>query len=249
MARRAAKPWGDWRENVRELAIVVIGVLIALGAQQLVESLHQHQVAADTRKAVNDEIAGNLGIVEVRAGAEACVARRLAELREIIDGWGRTGSFKTPRLVSTSPGIRVFVPRYEAAVSSGRVAQLSREEQYRFGTLANAFRLYDQVQEREGYAWARLRMLQSGPEALSAGDRTVIREALQEASFLDYGVRIAGKQIITRAKRYGFKASSDQYRDFAPQIWKGGRFTPSICLSIDTLPEETKKILVTPLPQ
>ena len=242
-------PPHGWNAVAWELAIVVLGVLIALAAQQVVQSLHDRQVADETREAINDEIAGNLGIVMVRASAEPCIARRLAELRGIIDEWGRTGTFKTPRLVATAPGIRVFVPRYEAAVSSGGVAQLDREEQYLFGTFINAFRLYDQVQEREGYAWAKLRMLQSGPEPLSEGDRTVVREALQEASFLDYGVRIAARQILTRAKRYGFKPSSDQYRDFAPQIWKGGRFAPSICLGINMPPEETKKTLIVPLPE
>jgi len=39
MAKRPAKTRFDWRENAREIAIVVIGVLIALLAQQTVDSL------------------------------------------------------------------------------------------------------------------------------------------------------------------------------------------------------------------
>ena len=37
MTKRAAKQWFDWRESGRELIIVVLGVLIALLAQQLAQ--------------------------------------------------------------------------------------------------------------------------------------------------------------------------------------------------------------------
>lgn len=245
------KPLHGWPEFLGEVGIIVIGVLIALGAEQVVEAVHDRHVAAKTREALNDEIAGNLGIVEVRAAAEPCVERRLNTLRQMVDQWGRTGSFETPRLVALAPGFRVFLPRYEAAISSGRFARLSREEQYRFGSIVNGFRLYDELQAPESLAWAKLRILQSGPDALSETDRTVIRQALQEATYLDFAARTSAKQLLARADRFGFKPDMRQFRDFAPQLWKSGRFAPSICLDINTSPDEAARITgqVTRLPQ
>jgi hypothetical protein len=46
MPRQAPKPWRDWRENARELAIVVIGVLIALFAQEVVQDWEWKQKVA-----------------------------------------------------------------------------------------------------------------------------------------------------------------------------------------------------------
>jgi hypothetical protein len=39
-----------WRELLKEVGIIVLGVLIALSAEQAVESLHWHQRAATARE-------------------------------------------------------------------------------------------------------------------------------------------------------------------------------------------------------
>jgi hypothetical protein len=49
------KPLHGWREFAGEVGIIVIGVLIALGAGQVVEWLHDRQVAEDARENVRAE--------------------------------------------------------------------------------------------------------------------------------------------------------------------------------------------------
>ena len=41
------KPWGGWREFVKEIGTIVIGVLIAIGAEQMVEALNHHAKAEE----------------------------------------------------------------------------------------------------------------------------------------------------------------------------------------------------------
>ena len=77
----------------------------------------------------------------------------------------------------------------------------------------------------------------------------MIRTALQDASTLDYEVRAIVTQTLPLARRYGFTPSEKGFREMAPETWPGGKFTPSICASIDTSPEEANKRVVTPLPQ
>ncbi len=72
-----------------EVGIIVIGVLIALGAEQVVEAVHDRRVADETRKAVTEEIDTNLANVQLRATIEPCMARRLAELHAMVEQWGR----------------------------------------------------------------------------------------------------------------------------------------------------------------
>ena len=44
------KPFHGWRELLKEVGIIVLGVLIALGAEQAVSKIHERAQADDTRE-------------------------------------------------------------------------------------------------------------------------------------------------------------------------------------------------------
>lgn len=58
--------------------------------------------------------------------------------------------------------IEIELGRYEAALSAGRLALLSGEEQYRMGALVTRIRKFDEWEFAERLPWARLRALQFG---------------------------------------------------------------------------------------
>ena len=129
MRAKLPTPMHGWRTFRGEVGIIVIGVLIALGAQQVAERWRDRQLAEQTRTAVAEEINQNLLNLSLRATAEPCFGRRLDELHAIVIAWGRTGTFETPLWVAQAPGLEVGLPRYEAAIDAGNIALLSREEQ------------------------------------------------------------------------------------------------------------------------
>ena len=86
------KPLHGWREFAGEVGIIVIGVLIALGAEQVVEKFHERQVASETRAALREEIETNLANLALRNSAEPCILRRLTAVRTIVNEWGSTGT-------------------------------------------------------------------------------------------------------------------------------------------------------------
>jgi len=242
------KPPHGWNAVGWELGIVTLGVLVALGAQQVVEVLHDRSTAAETRADVTDELNSDLMSIVLRQSIEPCVERRLAELRAIMGEWERTGSFETPKWVSQSPPIEIELSRYDAALSAGRLALLSGEEQYRMGAVAVRIRKFNEWQFAERVPWGRLRALQAGADALSADDRAAIRTALQDAATFDYETKVNSAQAVGMARRYGFKPDARGFRELAPGVWPGGKFAPSICLSIKTPPQEANKTVVIPLP-
>ena len=243
------KPPNGWNAVSWELAIVTLGVLIALAAQQLVETLNDRGIAAETRAEITDELNSDLMSIALRRSAEPCIDRRLTELRAIVADWEQKGSFETPKWVAQAPVIEIELGRYEAAQSAGRLALLSGDEQYRMGALVNRIRRFEEWQFAERVPWGRLRALQFGAAALSAEDRATIRTALQDASTLNYEVKIMAAQTLPMARRYGFAPSAKGFHDLAAQVWTGGKFRPSICTSIDTPPEEANKTQQTPLPE
>ena len=74
------KPLHGWREFMGEVGIIVIGILIALGGEQLVEDWRWHRDVRDFRAAVNSEVEFNLEAGDYRVRQSPCVERRLAEL-------------------------------------------------------------------------------------------------------------------------------------------------------------------------
>lgn len=84
------KPLHGWREFAGEVGIIVIGVLIALGAEQVVETVHGNSEVRQFRSAVNDELAYDLGSYKQRLMLGPCVRARLAELDHVIAS-DRTG--------------------------------------------------------------------------------------------------------------------------------------------------------------
>jgi hypothetical protein len=79
------KPLHGWREFAGEVGIIVLGVLIALGAEQFVESLHWRHEVHETRKAIDAELSRDLAALQFRLDQRGCVAQRVAEL----DRWSR----------------------------------------------------------------------------------------------------------------------------------------------------------------
>ena len=79
------KPLHGWREFVGEVGIIVLGVLIALGAEQAVEGVHDRFVAGESRHNVREEVAFNLGFWRSRLEQSPCIASRLSQLSKIVE--------------------------------------------------------------------------------------------------------------------------------------------------------------------
>ena len=105
------KPPHGWNAVAWELAIVTLGVVMALAAQQTVEALHDRNTATQTRAEVSEELSSDLMSMVLRSRAEPCIDRRLGELRALLLRWERTGTFPTPTWVAQAPVIEVETSR------------------------------------------------------------------------------------------------------------------------------------------
>lgn len=78
------KPLHGWREFFGEVGIIVIGVLIALGAEQLIEEVHQRTLRGEAQEAINGEINRNLDAFRRRAEVQGCIDARLGEVEALL---------------------------------------------------------------------------------------------------------------------------------------------------------------------
>jgi hypothetical protein len=249
MRVRLPKPLHGWREFAGEVVIIVLGVLIALVAGQVAQSLQEHQTARETRVAVRAEVAAGLASLALRQRAEPCIARRLSEIRQIVDRWGQSGSYATPSWIGAVPTFGVSLARYDAANTAGRLAPLSSDEQYSLGVLAFGLRAFADLQSQEAEQWARLRMLRSGAAALSETDRANIRVALQEAQLLDYRAKLSVRQFIAFAARLGIHPDFSTLKQRARLTWKSTDVKPSVCSSMTTPSDVANANQIVPIPE
>jgi hypothetical protein len=105
------KPPHGWNTVAWDLAIVTLGVLVALAAQQFVDSLHWRGELRDFRQAVRAEIANDLATYTYRSGQNRCAVARLDELQRWLDSWraGRPLKLTGPISIPTSLVIRTTV--------------------------------------------------------------------------------------------------------------------------------------------
>ena len=96
------KPLHGWREFTGEVGIIVVGVLIAIGAEQAVEAWHWRDVVSAERQTLDQDVADQWVAMHWRVEVQPCVDRRLAELAIVFarhdagEPLGRLGSVGRP---------------------------------------------------------------------------------------------------------------------------------------------------------
>jgi hypothetical protein len=86
MPKPSPKPWHDWRNDGRELAIVVIGVLIALLAQEVVQDWEWKAKVAAAERAMRHEMLWDNGPqLYQRAAMHPCAVQRLDAIRAAVE--------------------------------------------------------------------------------------------------------------------------------------------------------------------
>ncbi len=80
------KPPHGWREFLFEIGTIVLGVLLALGAEQGVEAVHWSHKIENAEAAMRLELAGDDGPQGyVRAAASECLRNQLMKMRDALD--------------------------------------------------------------------------------------------------------------------------------------------------------------------
>src|SRR4030095_6492591 len=94
-------PLRGWREFFGEVGIIVLGVLIALGAQQLVEGIHKRNDVPQLVAAPRAELADDRARWEHMRASDPCTLQRL----DAIERWLET----TPAKAKLSHSFRLFL--------------------------------------------------------------------------------------------------------------------------------------------
>jgi hypothetical protein len=152
-------PVRNWREFSKEVGIIVLGVVIALGGEQAVEAIHHRSEVRDTREALRGEVRWDLGAFQITLDHAACALQRVAE----IERWDKSWDSGKP-LALARPFPRLLFPETHTAiwsVSSEAVARMPLDERSHYAAFYDTVQRNNVVREDLRSAWLDLKLYEN----------------------------------------------------------------------------------------
>jgi len=142
------KPWHGVREFLKEYVIIVVGVLTALGGEQIVERIHERQVVAEARENIRRELADDFVVFDKRKLVQPCIVQRLDEVGALLKAAGRPG-YKPPSWIGRPQMWDVQTTRWEAASQAGRTTLFGVDEQAHYSGVYTSLQSARASEDRE----------------------------------------------------------------------------------------------------
>jgi hypothetical protein len=232
------KPVHSWREFASEIAVIVIGICIALVGEQIVEKIHEHIVAGEAREQVEREMATDLAVLSNRTRSEPCIGRRIDELDRKLAVAGMP-AYVAPTWIGKPSAWDNQTARWQAASQSGRMALLTAYEQGQISFIYSEIAALQQAQADEPEQWAHLAALQ-GVAHPSPGLVDAARLALVKARLDDEAIHFRIAESTNALRELGVAPVP------SPVVTPMGDF--SICWPIDLPAAEGYRRLAAQLP-
>lgn len=197
------KPPHGWNAVAWELAIVTLGVLIALGAQQVADEWHWRGEVAGARAALSDELADSIGEGGEREKIYGCIERRLDFLAETIDRAADAGRLP-PLATLASPPYRTWLNTTWQTVVAGQTAShFSRHELNRYSNTYVFVEDLQQLAPRELTVWSRLDAIAGPGRPVTPSEIAALRNDISEARLVNRLTTVAGMRLREAAASVG----------------------------------------------
>ena len=191
-----------WREFFKEYAIIVLGVLTALTAEQVAEHFRWQGAVAEGRDALHREMAFDDGYMRDRLLISPCTDKSIQQLSALIEGASRTGALpKTGE--GDFPGRRLETSQWENERASQSLTHFPRAEREvlgRYYAQIDAMKTWD---DQEIEAWAHLAVLDHGPKKLGEADVAQLRVAIETARRMQFLMALNAKRVLDWSKGLG----------------------------------------------
>jgi hypothetical protein len=225
------KPWAGWREFVKEIGTIVIGVLIALGAEQAVEWLHWQQRTHEAEQSMRGELSRATVYAQIHITVEACELDMLQKVRATLlapgDGW------RPPYVIRDTQGADhglLEVPinpwsgeSWRNAQADGTVNHLSAGTQARYSADFTKLAATRANNEVENALAAELGSL-TAPRRLDSQSRTDYLRLIAREQESVREMALLSRQVLRDAGKLGMKPVSLRGGAFAAL-----KFHQSVC--------------------
>src|SRR5580698_2916527 len=172
----------NWRELLKEIGIIVIGVVIALSAEQVVDTIHwMRQVSAgeDVLKGAFVEKEKYAALRDVQSD---CIAQRLAFLSAVLQRASEDGRLPPIGALGHPPFTPWSIGSWDGLVASQTISHLPRQKLIDYSIIAQRTIFLSGLSDREEEQWTLLGTMTGPGRRLSDAESEQLRIVLAEAS-------------------------------------------------------------------
>ena len=199
------KPLHGWREFAGEVGIIVVGVLIALGAEQVVEAWQWDRKADATEAAIRQELAVDAGVYDERAIIAQCLEAKGQQLSEILRDAHRTGTLPDIEYINGPPARPVVTAEWSAAIADGSLAHLPGDFRKMLGVEYPMISDYERSLDEQSQLWMVVRLADRAPGPISETLLADISTALARARYELYISDLVAAQSLDEIEKAGVK--------------------------------------------
>ncbi|WP_118856356.1 hypothetical protein [Sphingomonas mesophila] len=201
------RPVNGWAGFLTELTIVVVGILIALAAQQAVDMWRWKNDVREFRAAVDNELGYNLAAYIGRRAQTACIDRRLDQLdrwhKELQAGGRLRLTSRIGRPTTTQLRISVWESR-----TPDVTAHLGLDNRLAYAAMYDLFVLYRRIGDFERDTWGELLDFE-GADSLDRRDMLRLRGLIERGRLYSRLTEGNWRTLARRAKQQKIRPWSD----------------------------------------
>jgi hypothetical protein len=189
------RPVHGFKDFLGEIAVIIIGVSIALGAEQVVEMFYWRDQVRIAHESLANDMVEVVGYAAEREAFSTCIDQRLTRWSDIIEEGSRSGFFPPQGAMHRAPRRLWALNSWQALASAGIAPHLERDELYRLSQVTFYLNLAEQAEVDENAQWTRLYTLVGPGRKVEAGELVELRAALSAAQGDAKSLRLAAAQI------------------------------------------------------
>jgi hypothetical protein len=189
------KPLHGWRAFAGEVGIIVLGVLIALLAEQAVEAVHWRLEVADASKSLDGYLRHIETNVVQRVQIDNCIDRKLDRLDNLISASDRPKIVRVelaPSRIWTTSG-------WQSVIASGAAAHMSLEQRGRYALVFDSTSRLAELNIEESGLVGELQLLNQ-PRTLSQDMRDQLIEDIARLRRLNMEIARFARQWLRFAE-------------------------------------------------
>ena len=230
------KPWHNMREFLKEVGTIVLGVSIALAAEQAVEWFHWRSQVAQAREVIAAEMANNLIGAISRVRTIDCAESRLDTLGTILDASARTGSL--PPVGDIGMPWRQVYPNgaWESVMASQTATHFPSQQLADLSTAYKVIERLENASNLELEAWNSLYAMVGPGRRLDPSSEAKLRDALSQARTRARLIASLGVQMMEAVKRLNLRFSRESLDQIALAERRPLTLKTDICVPIGAVP-------------
>lgn len=197
------------KEFLGEIGIIVIGVLIALSAEQIADALRWRQETQAGAAALKVDFRRVLTDSAERQAAAGCIDRRLDDVARALDAGATSGALPPLGAIHYPPSHLWHSNSWDSLVASQAATHFSRERLLQYSELAYYLNAVAAEGDEEYRLWSRLTVVVGPGRRLGEAEAADLRQTLAQARGLAFELDISATEVTDKVQATGLFSKAE----------------------------------------